>query len=372
MRRRRMAVAAGDYGGLKLRACSSRRASTTRASPMAEIRASRTDMIGVVDRVLDRARLRRAPGRPDQVHLAVTDRCFLPCLHCDIWKNETPISRRPSGPISSTGSRRGVCAGGNELQPGVPASEGPRAGRWPEPYPRALRVANTNGWPVTPKRAQAIFDAGVSIAHVSLDGIDAKTVDQQPGSRKLRQGHVGHRSLRCAAGSSVVIAAILHAGNAAEMPRLLQSVKDRGLQQVQPLYQNFGDNAYDPDHVQDRLFRPRTEASPNELDEAIDVLVSDTSGGSSLQSGRPIRRVRYTFDRRAMNGTSVAGHSDLSIDALVTSDVLLPRAGGDRPRRGAAAAHLGWCRHDAAPAVEVSRCGSGPQSAELQLERVGP
>ena len=47
-------------------------------------------MIGVGDRVLDRVKLRRAPGRPDQVHLAVTDLCFLPCLHCDIWKNKTP------------------------------------------------------------------------------------------------------------------------------------------------------------------------------------------------------------------------------------------------------------------------------------------
>jgi type IV secretory pathway VirB6-like protein len=41
-----------------------------------------------LDRVLDHLRLRRAPGRPTQVHLSVTDRCFLPCLHCDIWKNK--------------------------------------------------------------------------------------------------------------------------------------------------------------------------------------------------------------------------------------------------------------------------------------------
>jgi MoaA/NifB/PqqE/SkfB family radical SAM enzyme len=47
-------------------------------------------MNGVLDKGLDKLRLRRAPGRPDQVHLAVTDRCFLPCLHCDIWKSKTP------------------------------------------------------------------------------------------------------------------------------------------------------------------------------------------------------------------------------------------------------------------------------------------
>ena len=33
--------------------------------------------------------LRRAPSLPQQIHLSVTDRCFLPCLHCDIWKNDT-------------------------------------------------------------------------------------------------------------------------------------------------------------------------------------------------------------------------------------------------------------------------------------------
>ena len=66
-------------------------------------------MIGVVDRVLDRARLRRAPGRPDRVHLAVTDRCFLPCLHCDIWKNETPdLEEAVWADLIRFGSRRGV------------------------------------------------------------------------------------------------------------------------------------------------------------------------------------------------------------------------------------------------------------------------
>ena len=42
----------------------------------------------MVERVLDRFELRRAPSLPKQIHLSVTDRCFLPCLHCDIWKNE--------------------------------------------------------------------------------------------------------------------------------------------------------------------------------------------------------------------------------------------------------------------------------------------
>ena len=41
-----------------------------------------------VEHVLDAQKLRRASHLPSQVHLSVTDRCFLPCKHCDIWKNE--------------------------------------------------------------------------------------------------------------------------------------------------------------------------------------------------------------------------------------------------------------------------------------------
>ena len=45
-------------------------------------------LVNGVERVLDKFQLRRASQLPSQVHLSVTDRCFLPCLHCDIWKND--------------------------------------------------------------------------------------------------------------------------------------------------------------------------------------------------------------------------------------------------------------------------------------------
>ena len=49
----------------------------------------RQKISNVVEHVLDVKKLRRAPNLPRQIHLSVTDRCFLPCLHCDIWKNDT-------------------------------------------------------------------------------------------------------------------------------------------------------------------------------------------------------------------------------------------------------------------------------------------
>ena len=35
------------------------------------------------------ARLRPAPGPPTQVHVSVTDRCNLPCVHCAIHRKKT-------------------------------------------------------------------------------------------------------------------------------------------------------------------------------------------------------------------------------------------------------------------------------------------
>ena len=56
-----------------------------------------------------------------------------------------------------------------------------------------------------------------------------------------------------------VIACILHAGNAAEIPALLELVRARELALViQPLYQNFGPAPYDPDWWRTSLHFPRT------------------------------------------------------------------------------------------------------------------
>ena len=202
-------------------------------------------MIGLVDRVLDRARLRRAPGRPDQVHLAVTDRCFLPCLHCDIWKNETPDLEEAVWADLIDRLAAWCAPAGMNFVGGEPLLRKDLERLMARAVSSGFEVSfNTNGWLVTPKRAQAISDAGVSIAYVSLDGIDAKTVDHSRGREGSFDKAMSAIDLFDALpGPRVVIAAILHAGNAAEMPRLLQFVKDRGLQLVvQPLYQNFGDS----------------------------------------------------------------------------------------------------------------------------------
>jgi MoaA/NifB/PqqE/SkfB family radical SAM enzyme len=278
-------------------------------------------MIGVVDRVLDKARLRRAPGRPKQVHLAVTDRCFLPCVHCDIWKNKTP-----------------------DLDGAIWADFIDRLGEWCAPagmnfvggepllrkdleqlMGRAVRNGfevsfNTNGWLVSEKRAQAISQAGVSVGYVSLDGINEKTIDHSRGRvGSFKKAMEAIDLLDALPNPRVVIAAILHGENAGEMSGLLEFVRDRNLQLVvQPLYQNFGDNTYDPKWHESTALWPRTNAALASIDAAIELLVAERMKGGAVCNpvGQLAAFSQHFRSPGIDNGHQCrAGHSDLSIDA---------------------------------------------------------
>ena len=92
----------------------------------------------------------------------------------------------------------------------------------------------------------------------------------------------------------VVIACILHAGNAAEIPELLAWVKSRGYELVvQPLYQNFGDNAHEPGWWRRSHLWP-TDLAP--IDEALDVLIAERrSGGKVCNDARQLEGFRGYF-----------------------------------------------------------------------------
>ncbi len=262
-------------------------------------------------------RLRPAPGRPVQVHLSVTDRCFLPCAHCDIWRNK--VEDLPEEVWARTIDQLAGWLG--------PASMNFVGG---EPLlrkdlerlmARAVNLGfevtfNTNGWLLTDARAQALADAGVSVAYVSLDGFREATVDASRGRagswRKVmeacdRLDRVGR--------PRVVIACILHADNAAEIPELLAWVKSRGYELVvQPLYQNFGDNAHEPGWWRRSHLWP-TDLAP--IDAALDVLIAERrSGGKVCNDARQLEGFRGYFRAPGVdNGiTCKAGHADIAFD----------------------------------------------------------
>ncbi len=269
------------------------------------------------NKALDKAGLRRAPGRPTQIHLSVTDRCFLPCLHCDIWKNDTvdldgqvwldALDRLSQwvGPASVN------FVGGEPLL----------RKDLEQLMARAVQLGNTvtfntNGWLVTPKRAQGISEAGVSIAYVSMDGVRPATVDHSRGRAgswdKAMQAFAlfdAHASPR------VVVTCILNGRNAEEIPELIQFVRDRDYQLVvQPLYQNFGEVEYDPYWFKKSVLWPTDLQA---IDAAVDLLIEERRRGGPVCNavGQLAAMKPYFRDPVTFNGlTCKAGHSDISFD----------------------------------------------------------
>ena len=266
--------------------------------------------------LLASARLRRA-DKPVQVHMSVTDRCFLPCQHCDMWRNETPDlpEARWSGVID--GLARWLGPASMNFVGGEPLLRKDLE----RLMARATRLGftvtfNTNGWLLTEKRAHALADAGVSVAYVSLDGAREATVDHS-------RGRVGSYKKAVAAcdlidtvpNPRVVIACVLNAHNASEIPALINWVKARGYQLVvQPLYQNFGENAHDPSWWRRSPLWP-TDLGP--IDAAIDALIDERNG--ACQVCNPVEQLlafkRYFRDPVTPNGqVCKAGHSDIAFD----------------------------------------------------------
>ena len=274
----------------------------------------------VVDRALDRLRLRRAPGRPRQIHLSVTDRCFLPCLHCDIWKNED--ADLPGAFWEDAIDRLGAWAApaGMNFVGGEPLLRKDLESLMARAVGRGFTVSfNTNGWLVTPARAQAVAAAGVRTAYVSLDGATAATVDHSRGRAGSFDKALRAIALFREAGlPEVVVACILHAGNAAEVEALLARVSAEGLALVvQPLYQNFGNNAYDPDWWKTSPLFPREPAALAAVEAALDRLTAERLRGGPVQN-EPAQLQAMKAHFRAPEAdpghSCRAGHTDLSVD----------------------------------------------------------
>jgi MoaA/NifB/PqqE/SkfB family radical SAM enzyme len=273
-----------------------------------------------LDRLLDRAQLRRAPSRPRQIHLSVTDRCFLPCLHCDIWKNEA--TDLPEATWADLIDRLGDwCApAGMNFVGGEPLLRRDLERLMARAVARGFEVSfNTNGWLLTAARARALHEAGVSTAYVSLDGATAATVDHSRGKPGSYDKALAALDLLQAHGSPrVVIATVLHAGNAAEVDELLRLVTARGLQLVvQPLYQNFGYNTYDPTWWRSSPLFPKDEAALARVDAALDRLTAERLRGGPVQNEpAQLQAMKGHFRApEADNGQMCrAGHSDLSFD----------------------------------------------------------
>ncbi len=274
----------------------------------------------LLERALDRARLRRAPGRPTQVHLSVTDRCFLPCLHCDIWKNEA--ADLPTGVWLDVIDRLGDwCApAAMNLVGGEPLLRRDLPELVARAVARGFTVSfNTNGWLVTEARARALAEAGASIAYVSLDGARRETVDHSRGKAgSFDRALAAIDRFTALPNPRVIVATVLHGRNAAEIPELLDFVKRRDLQLVvQPLYQNFGPAPHDPGWWRKSPLWPRDETERAAVEAALDLLSEERDrGGPVCNETAQLQAMKGHFaDPEGDNGLLCrAGHADLSFD----------------------------------------------------------
>lgn len=266
---------------------------------------------------LELLRLRRAPGLPEQVHLSVTDRCFLPCSHCDIWRNKVEDLPEATwlGVIDQLGGWLGTAA--VNFVGGEPLLRRDLERLMARATALGFTVSfNTNGWLLDDRRARALCDAGAAIAYLSMDGARPETVDRsrgRPGTH-ARLVEVCDRLDRLP-NPRVVVSCILHGENAAEIPELLRWCKDRGYELVvQPLYQNFGENAHDPGWWRKSPLWP-TDLGP--VDHALDVLVEERR--TTMKVCNSVEQLqafkRHFRDPSVYNGaTCKAGHSDIAFD----------------------------------------------------------
>jgi len=272
------------------------------------------------ERILDMWGYRRAPDKPKQLHLSVTDRCFLPCKHCDIWKNDSVDL--PTKPWLDVIDRLGSwCApAGMNFVGGEPLLRKDLELLMSRAVNHGFEVSfNTNGWLMTEERAKKIAGAGVQIAYVSLDGLNPETIDHSRGrAGSYDKAIQAIEHLLASNGPRVIIAAILHAQNAKEMPALLNWVEKNDMQLViQPLYQNFGDVKYDPDWWKTAELWPQNADEVRDIDNAIDKLTSARLRGRPVcNEAAQLQAMKFHFNNPDLDsGLSCrAGHSDLSID----------------------------------------------------------
>ena len=261
------------------------------------------------------------PVRAKMVYLAVTGRCFLPCVHCHIGKHRTVDLPTDAwmGIIERLGA---FCAGASvQFVGGEPLMRRDLELLIHRAAGLGLNCGIcTNGWLMTPARAQSLARAGVSFAYVSLDGVRPETVDRTRGragsfTKALRAVQLLKRQPTV----QVVLSSILHAGNAEEFPALVAfAAKHKLLIVMQTLNATLGADQPDSEWQQSSALWPRTPAQRDAVGRALDALLAaERSGiiGNTAQQLEAARRY-YLSPGEPLGLPCPAGHTEFGVDPL--------------------------------------------------------
>ena len=280
----------------------------------------RQRLSNAIERVLDAQQLRRAAQAPSQVHLSVTDRCFLPCKHCDIWKNDS-VDLPTDVWLELIQELGAWCApAGLNFVGGEPLLRADLPILIQAAKQQGFEVSfNTNAWLLNAQKAKAISEAGADIVYISMDGFQPETIDHSKGKAgSYDKAMAAIELFQALPNPRVIIASIIHAQNASEILELLTWVSSQGLQLViQPLYQNFGNVAYDPDWWKSSAFWPHEDSQLDELHAVLDALTTARMRGQPVCNSAPqLQAMKFHFSHpTADSGLSCrAGHQDISID----------------------------------------------------------
>ena len=166
--------------------------------------------------------------------LAVADRCYQRCLHCQIWMGP------PDGRVSLTRTERlavvdeALAAGCHEAlltggEPLLSSDLWPIAERLRAGGARLMLASNGMLLDVHAERLSAFFDE----VYVSLDGASPVTHDGLRGVPAFERVRVGVAALkRCSASVKIIARSTLHAGNLAEVEAIVVVARGMGFDHV--------------------------------------------------------------------------------------------------------------------------------------------
>jgi len=241
--------------------------------------------------------------RPSSIHLSVTWKCNLNCLHCDI-----PVTGQRERPLLT---QEQICEYLIQLKEWLGPYQFNIAGG--EPFIRSdmldiiefatrkgIKVnLTTNGMLLDEEKARRLERSGINSLNISLDSLTPEIHDRtrnHPGCHGRVMAVI--ERLNRPRDYCLVLSTIVMGPNLQELVPLADWVESRGLNGIiyQPLFSTFG-RPYRPDWWRGNELFPKDLA---EVDRVLDALIAGRRDGSATVNGvEQLEAMRFHFHNPA-------------------------------------------------------------------------